>query len=293
MLTNGGGQIIWEWDVTVREGRFTFPKNLGTPIKYKIGQTANSGFGPIHSPYQTYSSQGVRTFVGFSDWDERQISVRPNPVSTQFHPPLAGVRLMYTTRDERDVGKKIIVNGDRCGKALAPLHQAYKTSGEQLTLYHESDPHKKYGAWVLDTIRSVVRDQTCSYAMLSGISDKGQIYFLEHYHPDEEVPVYTEGFLNTSGGFYSECDWQLSILGRINPSIRYIRDEDVLPITSVGILRFLAKRAKYDEQGDFNEVATMELRIREAIKKHVAYQQEASRQLSVNLEASGMTLTNI
>lgn len=293
MLTNGGGHIIWEWDVAVREGRFTFPKNLGTPIKYKMGQTANAGFGPIHSPYQTYSSQGVRTFMGFKDWDDRQISVRPNPVCTQYHPPLSGVRLLYTTRDERDVGKKIIVNGDRCGKALAPIHQGYKISGEPLTLYHEKDPEKKYGAWVFDTIRNVTRDLTCSYAMLSGISEKGQMYYLDHYHPDEETPIYTEGFLNTGGPYASPCDGQLTILGRINPSIRYIRDEDVLPINSVSILHFLAKRAKYDDQGDFNEVATMELRIRQAIQKHVAYQQEATRQLSVNLESSGMTLTNI
>ena len=86
----------------------------------------------------------------------------------------------------------------------------------------------------------------------------------------------------------------LQILGKVNPSICYSREEDILPIESLQMLKLLAKRARYDDSGDFDDVATIEGRIRSLAKKTVAYQQAPNRNLSYTLGGSGGdTLTNL
>jgi len=293
MLFSGGGEILREWIVTVRDGRFTFPRDLETPIKYRFGETANSGFGTVFSGYYAYSSQSVKTYAGFSEWDDYRISSNVNKVPTQFQPPKSGAHLCLTTRNKDDVGKQVMVMGKFNGLPIAPMHNGYKTAGELLKIYHESDKRKKYSAWKFDEVTAVVKDPTCSYVMLSAVLPETQeFFFLSHYHPDEEKPQYTEGRLY-SNGYADCCDFQLHILGRISSDIKYVRDEELLLITSFQMLQFLAKRARYDDTGDLNEVAAYENRIERIIKKQVAYQQKSNRQLSVNLQASGHTLTNL
>lgn len=290
MLMNGGGDILREWKTIARGGRFTLPPDLEMPIKWKWTPDPTFGYGTFNSAYFSYSSQGVRDCCGYNEFDPHFL-INANKVPTQFAPPIGGVRLVATTRDKRDVGKQIMVGGKRSGMLVAPLHNGFKTAGELLTIYHEDDSDKKYGAWIFDEILSVTKDPTCAYVMLSGINEScNQFYFLSHYHPDEETPSYTEGELRTCCG---SCDTLLHILGRINPSIRYIRDEDVLPITSFEMLRLLAKRARYDESGDYNEVAAMETRIKILIKKEVAYQQPPGRHLSFSLKSGGAIRTNM
>lgn len=302
LMFNGGGDILREWKVIVRNGRFTFPKDLETPIKYKFSRLPNAGFGSFHSPYLSYSSTGIKNCCGYYDWDNHQFAVSANKVATTYHPPKCGLRMIATTRDTRDVDKQIMVGGKLRNMAVAPWHHNFKTSGELLPIYMEDDPNKKYGAWKFDEITHVIKDLTCSYIMLSGIDDNNTFYFLSHYHPDEEVPQYTEGelfrcptpFLNLfMNGDFRSCDFLVHILGRTNPSTRYIRDEDIIPIDSTEVLKLLAKRARYDANGDFNEVAILEQRIRVLIKKTVAYQQAPIRQLSVNLAGSGASLSNL
>lgn len=290
ILLNGGGDILREWIVTVRNGVFTFPRDLETPVKYKLDRKADLGYGPIHSAHYPYSSQSITSCCGYSDWSELNIAIKPNKVATEFPPPKNGVRLIATTRDCRDIGKKIMVNGKQCKKAIYPTHNGHKTAGELLTIYAEDDNEKLYGAWIVDEITGVIKDPTCSYVMLSGIDSNGVIYHLSHYTPDETIPRYTQGALYSCCG--NGCDFDLYILGRISPNIQYTRDEELLPIASLELLRLLAKRAKYDESGDFNEVNVLENRIRITIKKLVAYQQAASNQLSFDLAASGSSLSN-
>lgn len=302
LMLNGGGDILREWKLVVKNGRFTFPKDLETPVKYKFSRLPNAGFGSFHSPYVSYSSTGIKTCCGYYDW-EHQFAVSANKVATAFPPPKCGVRVFATTRDERDVGKKIEVGGKLRGLQVAPWHNNIKTSGEVLPIYLEDDKNKKYGAWKFDEITHVIKDLTCSYVMLSGLDDNNNFFFLSHYHPDEEIPQYTEGelfacpahsvHLFSDVGSIRDCDFFIHILGRVNPTTRYIRDNDILPIYSMQMLKLLAKRARYDDTGDFNEVAIMEQRIRTLIRKTVAYQQAPIRQLSVNLAASGASLSNV
>lgn len=297
LLFSGGGNILREWQVTVRDGVFTFPRDLETPIKYRCSRTATFGYGTINSAFFPYSSQSISNCCGFNDWDSLRININANKVPTEFKPPKTGVRLVATTRDCRDVGKKIMVNGNRCKNPVLPTHNGYKTAGELLTIYAEDDNEKKYGAWIFDEITGVIKDETCSYVMLSGLDPKcNEFYFLSHYTPDETVPMYTEGSLHTcmcGGNCSGGCDFTLHILGRISPSMNYIRDEDILPISSFELLRLLAKRASYDESSNFNQVVSIEARIEKLIKKQVAYQQAANRQLSFSLPASGATILNI
>ena len=56
VLLNGGGKILREWRVVARNGLFTFPRDLETPVKYKYGRLPNLGFGTVQSPYFSYSS---------------------------------------------------------------------------------------------------------------------------------------------------------------------------------------------------------------------------------------------
>lgn len=297
MLFSGGGEILREWQVPVRNGVFTFPRDLETPVKYRCGRTASQGYGTFNSAYYQYSSQSIQNCCDYGDFDSLRLNIRPNKTPTQFQPPKKGVRVLATTRECKDVGKKIMVGGNRCKNPILPLHNGYKTSGELLTIYAEDDNNKKYSAYIFDEITSVVKDETCGYVMLSGLeTNYNEFYFLSHYTPDETSPMYTQGALhycvcggNCSGG----CDFNLHILGRISPSILYIRDEDILPISSFEILRLLAKRARFDESSNFNEVANIEARIEKIIRKQVAYQQASTRQFSFSLAGSGATLSNI
>ena len=294
MLLNGGGEILREWKIVVRDGRFTFPRDLETPVKYKFSRLPDAGFGTVHSAYYSYSSNAVGRCCGYNDYESIQIETKANRVFSKFRPPKCGVQLLATTRDEKDVGKKIMVNGKHRGMDNAPTHFGAKTAGELLTIYHEDDNDKKYGAWIFDDITGVVKDQTCSWVMLTGLSANNNWYFLSHYHPDDEIPAFVEGELFSCPNW---CDWYcdsyLHILGRIDPIARYARDEEILPVTSFEMLRLLAKRARYDEKGDFDQVAAMENRIIVLIKKQIAYQQEASNQMSFTLGSSGASITSL
>ena len=293
LLFNGGGNILREWVVTARNGKFTLPLDLENPIKYKLGRTAQCGIhGAFNSPYYSYGSQSIANCCGYEEWDKSKFEIKANKVATQFQPPEKGIQIVATTRDCKDVGKHIMVNGQRCKNQILPLHNGYKTGGELLHIYHEDDNDKKYSSFIFDNITGIVKDLTCSYVMLSGIDQcTGCWYFLSHYTPDEEVPQYTEVEMFNCG-MGGTCDFEIHILGRVQTGIRYIRDEDILPIASVELLRLLAKRARYDDSGDFNEVGILEQRIRMAIKKQVAYQQPPIRQLSYALSTTGATLTN-
>jgi len=302
LMFNGGGDILREWQVVARNGRFTFPEDLDTPVKFKFSRLPNAGFGSFHSSYVSYSSAGIRNCCGYLDWSDRIFAVSANKVATEYYPPKCGVRIVATTRDPRDVGKHIQVGGKQRGKKLAPWHHNVKTSGEVLPIQLESDTDKKYGAWVFDDITHVVKDLTCSYVMLSGIDEQGNWFFLSHYHPDEEIPQYTEGevfacpqpFASLFGnGDFKGCDFNVHILGRTSPSIRYIRNEDILPIQSLQMLSLLAKRARYDDTGDFDQVAIMEQRVKALTRKIYAYQQAPIKQISFNLAGSGASLTNL
>lgn len=291
LMLNGGGEILREWVVPVQYGNFALPRDLRTPIKYKFGQTANLGFGGFYSPYFNYSSHGVLDYTGFYDWNPK-FSISPNPTSVQFQPPPQGVRIVATTRNDRDIGKKIMVGGMQGDKEIEGLHNGFKTAGELLTIYKEDDPNKKYSSYLFNKVGQVVKDLTCDYVMLSGIDFRAEPYHLAFYHPDETVPVYTQGSLAASGISYRNFCF-IHILGRVNPSTRYVRDEDVLPIDSTEMLRLLAKRARYEASADLDLVTAYEARIKALIKKTVAYQQAPNRQVSVNLRGSGYTLGNI
>jgi len=292
LMLNGGGDILREWVVPVRNGRSTLPRDLNTPIKYKWGRLANSGFGTFASPYLNYSSQGIQNCCGL-DW-KTTFNIRANKTPVQYQPPCCGVRVVATTRDKRDVGKSIFVAGKKNGMPIAATHNGYKTGGELLTVYAENDKNKRYSAFWFDEITSVVRDETCSYTMLSGLDCNRVFHHLAFYHPDETVPQYTEiEMVNCPVCRDPGYESAIHILGRVEPSIRFLRNEDILPIQTQDMLNLLAKRARYDSSGDYDVVAAMEQRIRNLIKRTVSYQQSANRQLSVNLAASGYTLSNV
>ena len=293
LLLSGGGELLREWIVTVRNGRFTLPLDLETPVKYKLAKNASCGYGVFHSEFYPYSSQSVECCNSYSDWGRLNVHIRANRTPVQFQPPPTGIRLVATTRDNRDIGKKLSVNGNRCQMQNLPVYFGMKVGGDILTIYAEDDPNKRYGSWIFDEITGVVKELTCSYVMLSGIDDQtGQWYFLSHYTPDEEVPQYTECEIH-SCDCCEGCDYKLHILGRTQTGIRYIRDEDILPISSIEILRLLAKRARYDEGGKMQEVSAMETRIIGTIKKQVAYQNSANRNLSFDFRASGASVPNL
>lgn len=299
LLLNGGGDILKEWVVPVRNGKFTFPRDLETPVKYKLSRIPNLGYGTFSSAYLSYSSNGLQDCCDYYDWDPK-FAIHANKVATAYQPPSCGSRILATTTDDRDVGKNIMVKGKQRRMDVAPTHNGFKTAGELLTIYKEDDNEKKYSAWALTEITEVVKDLTCSYVMLSGLDADDNQYFFSHYHPDETVPRYTQGEMFAcpgpfaslfSGANFLGCDFLIHILGRVNPNTRYIRDEDVLPIDSHILLRLLARRTRYDDSGDFNEVANIEQRIAILIKKQVSYNQASLRQLSFNMEGSPGSLT--
>lgn len=300
MMHSGGGNILREWRIPVRRGRFTLPRDLETPIKFKFGRNASAGFGMFSSPYHSYGSNSIQDCSGYYDWGS-SIEVKANTVPTQNCLQSSCVQVIATTRNDRDVGKKIVVGGKQNGMAIVPLHNNIKTSGEVLTVYKEDDVDKLYSSFKFDEITSVVKDNTCDYITLTSIDDDGNIQHLAHYHPDDTVPSFTEcEMVNCScwghfglGQYHQHGDYMLHILGRVNPSIEYIRDEDILPISSFNILKMLAKRARQGDQGEIQMEVSYEARIEKAIRKQVSYQQPADRKMSVGLSGSGATLSNL
>jgi hypothetical protein len=297
LLYHGGGEILREWKVLANEGKFTLPRDLGTPVKYKFARLPHLGSGTFHSPYYSYSSNSIRRWKGYLDWNE-DIEGRARHIPVQFRPPRCGVRIAATTRNECDVGKHLIVGGKFRGKEVAGLHNGKKTAGELIKIYHEDDPNGRAGVYPFDEITSVVKDETLDWVKLSGYGIEDDTwYHLSYYHPDEEVPAYKEVEMFSHSYFtpYRQCcDVCMLILGRINPNLRYVRDGDILPISSLSMLQLLAKRARYDQTADLQEVAAYESRIKLQIRKEVAYQQEPNRRLDFALGgANGDTLANI
>lgn len=290
-MLNGAHGLLREWQVVARDGRFTLPRDLELPVKFKFSKLANQGFGAFHSSYFSFGSQGVQTCIGYNDWDT-DISLRTNKTPVQYQPSCS-VRLVLTTKNKLDIGKKVMVGGKQRGFDITPTHEGFKTSGELLTVYGEKDPNKKYSAYSFDEITSIVKEPTCDYVMLSGIASNGQMYHLSFFHPDDEVIAYTECEVMSCTGWNRGTDYELHILGRVNPSLRYIRDEDILPISSFELLKLLAKRARYDETGDYQEVGVIEQRLKTVIKRQVAYQQASKQGISIGLKASGASLTNL
>lgn len=300
VLSHGGGDILREWVTTVRNGRFTFPRDLEVPIKFKFSKYADVGFGTVKSPFFSYGSNGISNCCGYQDWATK-LEVKTNKVVTEFYPPKCGARIIATTREDLDVGKSLIVGGKQRGFPVVTTHEGYKIAGELLTIYKEDDPNKKYSSYQFDEIISVVKDLTCDYVMLSAMDEQGNLYHLGHYHPDDQVPTYTEGDIYTcscwgsfgmGGCFSNGCDYSLHIIGKVNQSITYIRDEDIIPISSYELLKLMARKARYDGSGDYDTVTKIEDRMKDLIRTQVAYQKESTDQLSISLGASGITLTN-
>lgn len=291
MLYHGGGEFLREWCLLANSGKFTFPYDLEAPIKYQFGDKPGMGLGVWESPFYSYSTGALMNCCGFNTWNKITCQVLPNRTPTQYQPPRCCSYIMATTCDDRDVGKHIQVSGKFNGFELAPIHHGYKTAGEILPIYHRDDPDKKHSSYAYDEVTAVTKDLTCDYVTLSGfIKDTKVPFFLSHYHPDEETPMYQQGLIRGCG---MGCDVPIRILGRINPSIRYIRDEQILPITSYDMLSVLAKRCRYDKASDFENVVFMEQRLRAIIRTQVMYQQKSGQDVSFDLAGSGATLSNI
>lgn len=291
VLLNGGGELLREWEIIVRDGRFTFPRDLETPIKYKFSRFPSTGFGTFVSPFFSYSSNALQIPDDYLPW-QPHIEKKINRVFTQYDPPSCGVRLVFTTKDNKDIGKKVIVNGSYKGKEIVGIHNGVKTSGEVLTVYSEQC-EKKYSSFVFDRITGVVRDETCSWTMLSGLDcrDSKTFYFLSHYHPNDITPSYRQGEVVSPQ--QSGHEFSIKIIGKVNPSIRYTQDEEILPITSLQILKLLAKRLKSEDAGDLEKVAVMEQRIKNVIRKHLNYQQPPARGFGFGLAGSAASSGNV
>lgn len=289
MLLNGGGNILREWVVPVsRDGRTTLPRDLATPVKYKYSIHPNSGRGDFATAFYPYNNNSIPKCCDYFDWSPSTFYVNPHKVTTSFQPPRGGGRLVATTRSDDDVGKKIMVSGKSNGMEIAPLHNGFKTAGELLTIYHEDDSDKKYSAYSFDEITHITKDLTCDYVMLSGISNSNnEPFFLSHYHPDEQTPQYTEIRAMNCPSCDSGSSPLLHILGKVEPTTRYLRDEDLLPISSESMLQFLALRAMYLAGGNFNERLAIEGDIAKLIRAAISYQQPPKKSMSVNFAGSG------
>ena len=291
-LLNAGGEILRSWELTVRNGRFTFPYDLEAPLKYRWGDRPGLHTAVFNSPTYSYSSGSIQNCCGYSTWDKFSCEVLANRTPTQFQPPKCGGFILATTTNPLDVGKQIEVSGNSNGFALAPIHFGVKTAGEVLTIYHQDDPEKKHSSYMFDEVTAVSKDLTCDYVLLSGITGNKAPFFLSHYHPDETNPMYQQGcFRSCPCG--TSCDIQVHMLGRINPSIRYIRDQDIIPITSFEMLEMLAQRCRYDKASDFDKVAVMEARLASLIRRQIFYQQKTGQDVSFDLKGSGATLSNV
>jgi hypothetical protein len=295
LLINGGGDILHEWDIKCKEGRVTLPTDLGTPIKYKFGRDANLGYGTFNTPYFSYGSNSYRDSDGYFFWD-MNIEQKSNRVFTQFRPPVCGVRILATVKklpyydicpNTNQIHRpQIQVNGKYRGFDIATQHFGNPTAGEVLNIYEESDNKKKYSSFYFDEITGIFKDYTFDqWVTLSGIDKEGKVYFLSHYHPDDTNPSYKEIEIFSSTGAEC-CEFTLHVVGRINPNIKYTRDEQVLPIWSLTLLNLLAKRCNYLESGEFKLLSTVEDLIKVHISKSNPYKESPKRNMSFNLKST-------
>lgn len=290
-MFHGGADIIREWSVIVTEGRFTFPSDLETPIRYKFCRRPDWGYGTFYSNYHSFSSSGVKEYGDYYDWNI-SLDAKSQRVFTQYRPPNCGVYICATTKCDADVGKQLIVSGKYKGNPIISVYNGHKVNGEVIDIYHENDEDKRHSRFCFDEFTGVTKDKTTDYVHFFGYGkNTREPYFLSHYTPCDENPSFREGEVFSQPAWC--CESELFILGRVSPHIRYTQGEQVLPITSLELLRLLSKRAKYIDSGDFNEINNIEARIKGIIKKQVAYQQKPNNGLSFNFLGSGGSLTSL
>lgn len=285
MAYNGGGDILREWTLNIREGRVTLPRDLATPLKYKFGRRPNGGHGAFYTPYQSYSSSGISNCCdmgSYQDWSG-YIESKANKVYTQHKVPKCGAYLLARTCNEEDVGKTIMVDGMQQGMPITPTKNNYKLSGQILKVYHVDDPEGTRGDYWVDDITGVHLDEGfCDWVTLSAEDRRtGEMHFLSHYHPDEKNPCYKE--VEIFGCPPNCCDMEVSILGRMALNMRPIRHEENLPIRSIEMLEFLAMRAKYKAIPDLNQMIAFENVIRGLIIKEESYVREPMRALDTKV----------
>ena len=283
---------------------------METPLKFKFSERPNSGFGTFFTPYYTYSSQAVKEHSSYRKWDLAMSSL-PGFAFTQYEPPSCGGCIIATTTAEEDFGKEIAVSGSYKGMKIAPKERVIadhdgelevvwcdKTDGEILQVQMEeecSNPENishHLSSYTYDKIDGIyLKGNFCDYVTLHAYDDEGKSHFLGHLHPDDKCPKFRRATLTSHPHICSEVC--IHILGRISPYTEYKRGTDVLPISSLNMLKLLARRAGYNEKGDINEAAAMKQEIKDLIRLEVAYQQEPNRHLSMGLGASGGTIRNL
>lgn len=296
VLTSGGGNIQREWEVVCRYGRFTLPPDLCTPVKYKLGNILNSGFGSIHSSYFSYGSNSIesRVLSSYNDWGIN-IELKPQTVPTKYRLPACGLRLLMTSKNACDIGQNVIISGSRNGFEIISTHFNKTINGEVLTIYHEDDDNKKYSAYVFDNVTAVAKDKSVDWMMLSGISTvSNEPYFLSHYHPDETRPVYREAqlYLGHRSHVYNQ-DFLVSIIGKIKTGFSFTRDEEILPIDSTVLLADLAKRAYYHSTNQFDSLERIEKRIDAYIQRYIVYKTPYKEAMTMDIKSAKRRGTNV
>lgn len=297
LMLSGGGKIWREWRVPVKEGRFTLPRDLVTPLKFKFSRLPHFGFGTFTTAYFSYSSNALLDGATANSLNQFKafVEVRSNRVATQFRPPEGGLRLIATTKNQRDVGKCLQVAGKQRGFDIVPNKDGKKYTHEPLKIQLETTcaDDRCYSRYTYEEITSIIKDETLDWVMLSGVDSNGNQYFLSHYHPDEEIPMYRECDLFGWPAFSSSEDVCMHIYGRIDPNMYYKNDSDILPISSRAMLTLLSKRAKYINTGDFKQLKAVLDQLQILIRREVLYFEPPEKNVNIDPKTSGAGIISV
>jgi hypothetical protein len=85
----------------------------------------------------------------------------------------------------------------------------------------------------------------------------------------------------------------MHILGRVDPDHRYERDNDIIPVSSLTMLKLMAKRAKYVQGGNYKELTAVEANLQKLIRRQVAYFGAPKKNYTYNIATSGGSVTNL
>lgn len=248
VILEGGGETLRKWCVCVSGGCFTAPRDLETPLKFKLEEKVANVWSKM---YEFYHGNDYRC----DDYSVGMIE-EPNPVYTYHDVPNCPVHIAAVSDGEECPESRIIVQGlNQRGEEIFVQHKGLQFSGEWLSLTNEN---ATLSTQLFTKITGVEKSKTVNHVRLYwvNVASDGNVTkqgLLSVYRPDEKIPRYRRYRLE---GVDCHCIYKATILGRIC-SPNYFHDNDILPaVNTTSLIRMteamVAEQRNETERARYN-----------------------------------------
>lgn len=282
LLYSGTYGNLRKFCFNAREGCFTAPFELETPLKIKI----EGNVGTVWSKWMEFYNYGeLDGCVPASD----ALYEEPNLYPTVYELPSGGARVGALATACEDEGAYLIVQGlDPSGREVITNHEGTQVVGEYLRLRKGI---LRYTQVQFGKITAIEKSKTNGYVQLFWVnSDASFRGFLADYSPLEEKPMYRR-FRITSAN--CGCSVKVSVLARIRLKENYA-DNDILPFDNVYALSIAGQAVQAQFNNDAATAQAKDQMMQDLIARESEYKRAGSGQpVDIFYPLSGGSITNI